>query len=91
MAILSGCFLGHLPVQSAQTWVEQGKMKPLFTEVHSYKVPFECVFPVGTRMANTERMLEEVMLKYSAWPLTASNKINYIREITIYMRIYGEI
>ena len=65
-AILSGCFLGHLPVQCAQVWVEQGKMKPLFTEVHSYKVPFECVFPIGTRMANTERMLEEVMLKYSA-------------------------
>jgi DNA-binding transcriptional LysR family regulator len=65
-AILSGCFLGHLPVQCAQAWVEQGKMKPLFTEVHSYKVPFECVFPIGTRMANTERMLEEVMLKYSA-------------------------
>ena len=65
-AILSGRFLGHLPVQCAQTWVEQGKMKPLSTEFHSYNVPFECVFPIGTRMANTKRVLEEVMSKHSA-------------------------
>ncbi|MDG2356551.1 MAG: LysR family transcriptional regulator [Paracoccaceae bacterium] len=65
-AILSGRFLGHLPVQCAQTWVEQGKMKPLSTEFHSYKVTFECVFPIGTRMANIKRVLEEVMSKYSA-------------------------
>ena len=65
-AILSGRFLGHLPVQCAQTWVEQGKMKPLSTDFHSYNVPFECVFPTGTRMANTKRVLEEVMSKHSA-------------------------
>ena len=65
-AILSGRFLGHLPVQCAQTWVEQGKMKPLSTDFHSYNVPFECVFPTGTGMANTKRVLEEVMSKHSA-------------------------
>ena len=65
-AILSGRFLGHLPVQCAQTWVEQGKMKPLSTEFRSYNLPFECVFPIGTRMANTKRVLEEVMSKHSA-------------------------
>jgi len=66
VAILSGRFLGHLPVQCAQTWVEQGKMKPLSTEFRSYNLPFECVFPIGTRMANTKRVLEEVMSKHSA-------------------------
>ena len=65
-AILSGRFLGHLPVQCAQTWVEQGKMKPLSIEFHFYNVPFTCVFPIGTRMANTKRVLEEVMSKHSA-------------------------
>lgn len=65
-AVLSGRFLGHLPDQCAQTWVEQGKIKPLSTELHSYKATFECVFPIGARIANTQRVLEDVMLKYSA-------------------------
>jgi LysR family transcriptional regulator, transcriptional activator for bauABCD operon len=64
-AVLSGRFLGHLPDQCAQIWVEQGKLKPLSTELHSYKATFECVFPIGARMANTQRVLEDVMLKYS--------------------------
>jgi len=64
-AVLSGRFLGHLPVQCAQTWVDQGRMKPLSTALHSYKATFECVFPIGARMANPQRVLEDVMVKYS--------------------------
>ena len=65
-AVLSGRFLGHLPDQCAQTWVEQGKLKPLSTELYTYKATFESVFPIGARMANTQRVLQDVMLKYSA-------------------------
>ena len=65
-AVLSGRFLGHLPDQCAQTWVAQGKLKPLSADLHSYKATFECVFPIGVRMANTQRVLEDVILKYSA-------------------------
>jgi DNA-binding transcriptional LysR family regulator len=65
-AILSGRFLGHLPEQCARTWLEQGWLKPVSTAAHSYKSTFECVFPIGARMANTQRVLEDVMLKYAA-------------------------
>lgn len=64
-AILSGCFLGHLPIQCAKSWISQGRLKPLSTESHSYTATFECVFPVGVRMANAQRVLEEVMIKFS--------------------------
>ena len=64
-AVLSGRFLGHLPDQCAQTWVDQGKLKPLSKKLLSYKATFECVFPIGARMANTQRVLEEIMLRYS--------------------------
>lgn len=65
-AVLSGRFLGHLPDQCAQTWVDQGKLKPLSKKLLSYKATFECVFPIGARMANTQRVLEEIMLRYSS-------------------------
>lgn len=65
-AILSGRFIGHLPAQCANTWVQRGRLKPLSAEVHSYNAPFECVFAVGARMANAQRVLEEIMMKYSA-------------------------
>ena len=65
-AILSGRFIGHLPAQCADVWVRQGRLKPLSTELHSYRSVFECVFPVGARMANAQRVLEDIMVKYAA-------------------------
>ena len=64
-AILSGHFLGHLPAQCAETWVLQGRLKQISPELYSYTAAFECVFPVGARMANAQRVLEDVMTKYS--------------------------
>lgn len=70
-AILSGRFIGHLPPQCAEGLVRQGRLKPLSVELHSYKAVFECVFPVGARMANAQRVLEDIMVKYAA-PTQAS-------------------
>lgn len=71
-AILSGRFLGHLPAQCAESWVLQGRLKPLSIELHSYTTIFECVFPMGARMANAQRVLEDVMRKFST--VSHSNK-----------------
>ncbi|MGB3146577.1 MAG: LysR family transcriptional regulator [Paracoccaceae bacterium] len=65
-AILSGRFIGHLPAQCAEVWVRQGRLKALSSELYSYNAAFECVFPVGARMANAQRVLEEIMVKYAA-------------------------
>ena len=67
-AILSGHFLGHLPAQCAKSWVLQGRLKPLSTELYSYTATFECVFPMGARMANPQRVLEDIMRKFSTIP-----------------------
>ena len=64
-AILSGRFIGHLPEQCADLWVRQGRMKPICQDRFSYDIKFECVFPVGARMANAQRVLEDVMLRHS--------------------------
>lgn len=64
-AILSGRFLGHLPIQSAENWISKGLLKALAPELFSYKATFECVFPIGTRITRAQKVLEDVMARHS--------------------------
>lgn len=64
-AILSGKFLGHLPEQCAEPWLEKGLMKPLRPKETSYDTLFECVFSTGIRMSRAQKMLEGVFLDYA--------------------------
>lgn len=59
--ILSGRFLGHLPVQSAKPWLKKGKLQAVMPEQLSYSADFECVFHVGARISRAQRIFEEVV------------------------------
>jgi len=60
-SILSGGFIGHLPLQCARPWIEKGLMKPVLPEELSYDALFECVFPAGVRISRAQRILEDIV------------------------------
>ena len=62
--ILSGKFLGHLPVEYARPWVERGQLRAILPELLSYKTRFESVSAVGTRVSRAHRILEELISKH---------------------------
>jgi DNA-binding transcriptional LysR family regulator len=64
--ILSGRFLGHLPRQRAQRWVESGRMRAIHPHTQSYAATVECAFLKGTRLARRAKILEDVII--SAFP-----------------------
>lgn len=50
MLILSGAFIGYLPVHYAQHWVSQGRLKPLLEQELSYGSQFHLATRKGLRM-----------------------------------------
>ena len=62
-AILSGGFLGHLPVQCAKPYLAAGRMKPVGPDLFSYDARFEAAFPVGVRLSRAQRLLESIVEK----------------------------
>ena len=62
-AILSGKFLGHLPLQSAEPYLAAGLMQPVHPELCSYDSNFEAVFPAGSRISRAQKKLEEILAR----------------------------
>ena len=62
-AVLSGKFLGHLPLQSAEPYLTAGKMKPVHPELCAYDSHFEAVFPTGARISRAQKKLEEILTR----------------------------
>ena len=60
-AILSGKFLGHLPAQCAQPYLDTGRMKQISSTRFSYDAKFEAAFPVGVRLSQAQRLLETII------------------------------
>ena len=60
-AILSGKFLGHLPLQSAEPYLQAGMMRSVHSELCSYDSHFEAVFPTGSRISRAQKTLEEIL------------------------------
>ena len=60
-AILSGKFLGHLPLQSARPYLEAGLIRPIQPELYSYRSGFEAVFPAGARLSRAQKKIEELL------------------------------
>ncbi len=60
--ILSGHFLGHLPWQCAEYWVQNGQMRPILKQQISYSANFEIVFSVGTQISRVLEIFEEILL-----------------------------
>lgn len=67
-SILTGKYLGHLPDQCAQPWVDKGLMKPVLEAETSYTCMFECVFSTGIRLSRAQRILEAVFSEYEMTP-----------------------
>ncbi len=59
--ILTGRYIGYLPIHFAASWVRDGKMQPLLPERHHYVTPFSAITRKGAR-ANLvlETYLEEL-------------------------------
>lgn len=53
MLVLSGAYLGYLPVHYAQNWVDKGMLKPLLYEQTSYAVRFQLATRKGVRTTPT--------------------------------------
>jgi len=64
--VLSGKFLGHLPLQPAKPWLEQGKLRPVMPGDQSYSADFECVFHVGARISRAQRVFEDVVTSHTS-------------------------
>ncbi|MFW8641944.1 substrate-binding domain-containing protein [Rhizobium beringeri] len=64
--ILSGNFIGHLPMQTANRWLDAGTIRPILPRVMSYDTLFECAFANGTRIARQIEVFEKVLSSYCA-------------------------
>lgn len=66
--ILSGNYLGHLPIQVAQPWVTAGQMRGLLPEETGYASAFECVLSVGAQIGRPLEMFEYLLLEHPDRP-----------------------
>ncbi|MER8855722.1 LysR family transcriptional regulator [Mesorhizobium australicum] len=62
--ILSGKFVGHLPPQSAQHWLDSGLIRAILPQRFSYTTRFECVLSAGMRVSRAVDIFEQVLESY---------------------------
>ncbi|MEM8959317.1 MAG: LysR family transcriptional regulator [Pseudomonadota bacterium] len=60
-AILSGRFLGHLPKQVAQPYLDDGSIQTVQPDIYGYVARFDAVFPAGARLSRAQKILEDVL------------------------------
>lgn len=59
--ILSGAFIGHLPMVSARPWVDGGDLRALRIQDLSYPTIFECTMAVGAHIVRPLEIFEAVL------------------------------
>jgi DNA-binding transcriptional LysR family regulator len=64
--ILSGKYLGHLPIQVAKHWVVSGQMRPVLPDVTEYSSAFECVLSVGAQIGRPLEMFERLLAEHQS-------------------------
>ncbi len=67
--ILSGAYLGHLPVHLAAGWVDTGEMRAIRPEQFAFDAPFEIAFAKTPPAAPTRRFISQVLASFGLPPL----------------------
>jgi DNA-binding transcriptional LysR family regulator len=64
--ILSGDYIGHLPEQVAQPWLDRGLMRAVLPDQTAYGARFECVISVGAQIGRPLEVFEQVLRAHLA-------------------------
>jgi DNA-binding transcriptional LysR family regulator len=64
--ILSGNYLGHLPIQVAQPWIDAGQMRSVLPSETTYISTFECVLSVGAQIGRPLELFERLLVEHQA-------------------------